>query len=267
MTVSATARRPLDGQLVLAVFAHPDDESLSCGGTLARLADAGAHVVVMCATCGERGSADGVHRNQPLGCRRALELYEAAHALGIAEVVLLNHQDGYLPWAHVTDFTAELVLFLRRRRPTAVITFDQDGLYWHPDHIAVHERVVTAARLLGPEAPPVYVVTMLRGVMTDIVGAAASRGWTAPSGGFWSLHPDAFGKFATPYTLEVDVAPWVPRKLNAIRAHESQMGTVHPFSDLPEPEAARWLGREFFRRLDLPSRATTVLEDLCTRNS
>ena len=66
--------------------------------------------------------------------------------------------------------------------------------------------------------------------------------------------------------LEVDVGAWVPRKLDAIRAHESQMGAAHPLSDLAEPDAVRWLGREFFRRLDLPSRATTVLEDLCTRN-
>jgi N-acetyl-1-D-myo-inositol-2-amino-2-deoxy-alpha-D-glucopyranoside deacetylase len=250
-------------QTVLAVFAHPDDESLSCGGTLARLADAGAHVVVMCATCGERGSADGVYRNHALGRQRATELREAATALGISEVLLLNHQDGYLPWQDVTDFTAEIALFMRNRRPAAVITFDQDGLYWHPDHIAVHERVVAAARSLGPDAPPVYAVTMVRGLMTEIVDAAAARGWATPSGGFWSLHPDAFGKFATPHTLEVNVGPWVKRKLDAIRAHESQMGQAHPLSELSEPDAVRWLGREFFRRLDLPSRGTTVLEDLC----
>ena len=265
MTDAAAVRR-YDGQLVLAVFAHPDDESLACGGTLARLADAGAQVVVMCATCGERGSPDGVHQNQALGHRRASELRTAAETLGVSEVVLLNHQDGYLPWRHVTDFTAEIVLFLKKRRPDAVITFDQDGLYWHPDHIAVHERVVSAVRSIGPDSPPVYVVTMVRGVMTEIVGAATARGWAAPAGGFWSLHPDAFGKFATPYTLEIDVGAWVPRKLDAIRAHESQMGATHPLSDLAEPDAVRWLGREFFRRLDLPSRGTTVLEDLCTRN-
>jgi LmbE family N-acetylglucosaminyl deacetylase len=254
---------PLQGQTVLAVFAHPDDESLSCGGTLARLADAGAHVVVMCATCGERGSPDGVYHNHALGRRRAVELRDAATALGIGEVMLLNHQDGYLPWQDVTGFTAEIVLFLRTRRPAAVITFDHDGLYWHPDHIAVHERVVAAAQSLGPDAPPVYAVTMVRGLMTEIVGAATARGWSPPSGGFWSLHPDAFGKFATPHTIEVNVGPWVQRKLDAIRAHGSQMGETHPLSDLPEPDAVRWLGREFFRRLDLPSRGTTVLEDLC----
>lgn len=265
MTPAAQAQ--LEGKLVLAVFAHPDDESLSCGGTLARLADAGAEVVVMCATCGERGSPDGVHRDQALGRRRAVELRDAAQALGIAEVILLNHQDGYLPWNDVTDFTAEIVLFMRKRRPDAVITFDHDGLYWHPDHIAVYERVVAAAQSLGTDAPAVYVVTMVRGVMSAIVEAAVARGWSAPSGGFWSLHPDAFGKFATPHTLEVNVGAWAMRKLAAIGAHASQMGLAHPLTDLAEPDAVRWLGREFFRRLDIPSRDTTVLEDLCIPTS
>src|SRR5215218_5879791 len=95
------------GCRVLAVFAHPDDESLACGGTLARLADAGAHVVVMCASHGERGSDIGPIRNDALGRDRAIEMRQAANALGIAEVRLLSHPDGELRWAEVTNFNAE----------------------------------------------------------------------------------------------------------------------------------------------------------------
>jgi LmbE family N-acetylglucosaminyl deacetylase len=252
-----------DGQVVLAVFAHPDDESLACGGTLARLADTGAHVVVMCATHGERGSARS-ECDHDLGRGRALELRRAAEALGVQELILLNHRDGYLRWADVTDFNAELVLFMRKRRPAAVITFDEDGLYWHPDHIGVHERVLTAARSLGQDAPPLYGVTMEGGVMTAIVELAKSDGWSAPTSGFWSLHPDAFGKFAPPATLTVDVGDWVPRKLEAIAAHRSQMGAVHPFSQLSSVDARRWLGRELFRRVEIPSSGTPLLEKLCT---
>ena len=73
------------------------------------------------------------------------------------ELILLDYPDGDLRWSHVTGFNAEILLFLRRRRPAAVITFDEDGLYWHPDHIGVHERVLTAVRSLGAEAPPLYV--------------------------------------------------------------------------------------------------------------
>jgi len=138
-----------DGQVVLAVFAHPDDESLACGGTLARLVDSGARVVIMCATHGEL-SAERTGRDEVLGRARACELTAAATALGVQEVILLNHRDGHVRWAEVTTFSAELVLFMRTRRPAAVLTFDEDGLYWHPDHIGVHERVLTAARSIGP---------------------------------------------------------------------------------------------------------------------
>ena len=253
----------LDGQVVLAVFAHPDDESLACGGTLARLADAGAHVVVMCATHGEKGPGHADDGGS-LGNGRGLELRRAATALGIQEVILLNHRDGYLRWADVTDFSAALVLFMRRRHPAAVITFDEDGLYWHPDHIGVHERVLTAARSLGDEAPPVYAVTMEHGAMTAITDLAKAEGWTQPDAGFWSLHPDAFGKFAHPPTVSIDVSGFVQQKLSAICAHQSQMGQTHPFSQLSAADARRWLGREFFRRLDTAAQGRTVIDSLCT---
>ena len=103
--------------------------------------------------------------------------------------------------------------------------------------------------------------------MTGIVDLAKSGGWTAPSNGFWSLHPDAFGKCAVPYTLAVDVAEWVPQKLKAISAHRTQMGSVHPFSQLSPADARRLLGREFFRRLEIPSNDTPVIERICTSTS
>ena len=259
----ATVR--LDGQVVLAVFAHPDDESLAAGGTLARLADSGAHVVVMCATHGECGS--GLVEGGPiLARRRVAELRSAADSLGVHQLIVLNHRDGDLRWTEMTHFTAEIVHVIEQRRPSAIITFDQDGLYWHPDHIGVHERVLTAVQDFGSLAPPVYGVTLSQHRMIEAVDAAVARGWRAPGGGFWSLPPDAFGKYALPHSLVVDVSDWVPRKIAAICAHTSQMGDRHPFSDLSAEDGRRWLGREFFRRLESPSRPSRVLESLCTPN-
>jgi N-acetyl-1-D-myo-inositol-2-amino-2-deoxy-alpha-D-glucopyranoside deacetylase len=254
------------GQVILAVFAHPDDESLTAGGTLARLADAGARVTVMCATHGECGSGL-VEGGATLGRRRALELCDAAEILGIEEVILLSHRDGDLRWTDITHFTAELSHFIRRRQPAAVITFDQDGLYWHPDHIGVHERVVSTVQAFGDAAPPVYGVTLNTALMAGAVGAAHVRGWRPPARGFWSLAPEAFGRFALPHSLVVDVGDWVSRKVTAICAHESQMGPAHPFSDLSPDDARRWLGREFFRRLPIPSTGSTIIECLCTPTS
>ncbi len=178
MHIVAKSNRP-----VLAVFAHPDDESLACGGTLARLADAGVKVIVMCASRGERGSTTGPARDDQLAPRRALEACEAAAALGIAHLIVLDHPDGDLQWAHVTELHAEIVMALRRYDPAAVITFGEDGLYWHLDHVGVHERTTTAVRSLGALAPPLYYVTMPRGAMRAIVDRAKARGWdSAPEG-------------------------------------------------------------------------------------
>src|SRR5205809_294603 len=107
---SASWRRTVDrtgadtsafaGRTILAVLAHPDDESLACGGTLARLADLGAHTVLICASRGERGfvSEPALVSHGELGRVRALELTAAARILGVSEVVALEHPDGNLRW-------------------------------------------------------------------------------------------------------------------------------------------------------------------------
>ena len=264
MTSTGTS---LAGQVVLAIFAHPDDESLACGGTLALLSRAGARVVVMCASHGERGSNDGPWRNDTLGAERSQELFKAAAALGIAEVRLLSHPDGDLRWADVAYFNAEIVLFLRRHDTAAVITFGEDGLYWHPDHIAVHERVMTALQSLRGEAPPLYFVTMPNWAMATIVREARTRGWTPPVKGFWSITPEAFGLHAEPHTISVDVRGQVARKLAAINEHRTQVGSGHPFSHLTPADAERWLGTEYFRRAPIAGRATQPLEQLCMPTS
>src|SRR3954462_5637511 len=112
----------LSGRTILVVFAHPDDESLACGGTIARLADAGARVIVICASRGERGSPSGAVRDESLGRTRSEEIRAAARTLGVAELILLNHPDGDLRWCEVSELHAELLMFLRRHDPAAVIT-------------------------------------------------------------------------------------------------------------------------------------------------
>jgi LmbE family N-acetylglucosaminyl deacetylase len=253
----------LRGRAVLAVFAHPDDESLACGGMLARLADAGARVVLMCASRGERGSLRGPARDDELGDVRAAEMREAARALGVSELLLLDHPDGDLHWAHVAELHADIVLTIRHHEPAAVVTFGEDGLYWHADHIAVHERTLTAVRSLGANAPPLYFVTMRPGVVRSIVDAAASRGWAPPPKGFWSIVPEAFGLHAEPPTFVVDVGDWTGRKLAAMRCHRTQMGAVDgPLGHLDARAVRDWLGIEQFQRAPSDWPSDPVLESL-----
>ena len=205
----------LAGRTVLAVFAHPDDESFACGGTLARLADAGARVVLLCASRGEAGSISdsALVPDGNLGDVRTQELHAAAAILGIAEVIVLDHPDGDLRWDDVPELHAEIVTTVRRCRPDAVITFDEDGFYWHLDHIGVHERTYTALLSLGADAPPLYYVTMIKGIMREVVEAAHAKGGAPPDSSFWGIAPDAFGDGANPPTFVIDVRDWAVRKL------------------------------------------------------
>lgn len=251
------------GRTVLAVFAHPDDESVACGGTLARLADAGARVILLSASHGENGSVSdpALVPGGDLGRARLRELRDAAQILGVAEVLVFDHPDGELRWSQVAELRAEILMTIARVRPDAVITFDEDGLYWHQDHIGVHERTTTAVRTLGPDAPPLYYVTMPKGVMQEVaMAASASTGAEASS--FWGIAADVFGDHARLPTFVVDVREWTPRKMAALRCHKTQMVPSNPFSWIDADQARRWLGVEQFRRAPLPTSRDGVLEQL-----
>jgi N-acetyl-1-D-myo-inositol-2-amino-2-deoxy-alpha-D-glucopyranoside deacetylase len=258
----ASAALPLAGRTVLGIFAHPDDESLACGGTLARLADAGCRVVVVCASHGEAGSISdpALVPDGDLGRVRVRELSEAAAVLGVAEVIVLDHPDGDLRWDHIPELHAEIVALIERYRPDAVITFAEDGLYWHLDHIGVHERTYTAVLSLGAAAPPLYYVTMRLGVMREVSEAAHAKGGAPPDSSFWGIAPDAFGDGANPPTFVIDVRDWAVRKLAALRCHRTQMGPNNPMAWIDEEEARRWLGSEQFRRAPIEAAGDPMLE-------
>ncbi len=128
---------------VMAVFPHADDETVTCGGALHRLARQGARVVLVLCTEGERGTPDGSLRPS-LRAVRGAEAGAAARRLGLAEVVQWDLGDGGL-----RDRRAELRALLAgaidRERPELLITYDRAGLYGHVDHIVCSE-VVTALR-------------------------------------------------------------------------------------------------------------------------
>ncbi|MGB7219571.1 MAG: PIG-L deacetylase family protein [Vicinamibacterales bacterium] len=258
--------RGLQGRTVLAVFAHPDDESIACGGTLARLSDAGARVVLVCASRGERGHAGArtLGPDAELAQRRTSELGEAAKILGIADLLVFSHPDGNLRWADVPELHAEIVSAIDEYRPDAVITFAEDGLYWHLDHIGIHERTCTAVRSFGDTAPALYYVTMRKGAMREVCDTAAAKGWSPPLSGVWAIVPDAFGVAARRPSFTVDVHDWVPRKLAALRCHRSQLGEDNPFAWLDEVDARRCLGVEQFRRAR-PHSGTSLLEPIGQR--
>lgn len=256
-------RADVDGRSLLAVFAHPDDESLACGGLLAWCAALGVRVSLLCVTHGEHGPGhdreEGVSA-PALGAIRAGELRAAARLLGIADLVVLDYEDGMLQWMEAARLEGDIRDAIQRLGPDVVITFGEDGLYWHPDHIAVHERTTTVVAGLGAEAPALYYVSIPPGSMRAVVEhAAAGREGERHGGIFGVADPDAFGASAAAPTLVVDASDFAPRKLAAIRCHRTQLAGS-ALARVEARDAARLLGIEHYRRAGTGARGDAFIE-------
>jgi len=139
---------------LMCILAHPDDESLGMGGTLAKYAKEGIETYLVTATRGERGRfGDAAVRPalQVVGNVREAELRAAGKELGIREVHFLDYIDGDLDRANPREVQGKIVGFLRRVRPHVVVTFGPDGAYGHPDHIAI-SQFAGAALLLAADS-------------------------------------------------------------------------------------------------------------------
>ena len=136
---------PGSARRLLGVFAHPDDEVFCAGGTMARAAEAGAEVMIVSATRGERGQIrdPAAATRRTLGAVREGELCAAAAELGVQHVQVLAYPDGTLQH-HRSSLGAAIADIMRQFDPDTVITFGADGGYGHPDHVAISE--LTTAR-------------------------------------------------------------------------------------------------------------------------
>ena len=133
------------------VFAHPDDETFTAGGTIAKLARAGDRVDLFCATDGDAGKSSGIpfSSRAELAARRRAELAAASRLLGISSLSTPGHGDGVLKEVDPERLIGEIVLFLRRYRPEVVLTFGPEGAPTrHRDHRAI-SRAATAAFFLA----------------------------------------------------------------------------------------------------------------------
>ena len=246
----------MNSSSLLAVFAHPDDESIASGGLLALAAERGVRVSLLCVTPGE-GRGDATVRLD--------EIHAAARVLGITDVAVLAYEDGMLPWIDASALERDIRDAILRTGADVVITFGADGLYWHPDHIAVHERTTAAVVSLGRAAPALYYVTMppnqIRRVMDAATATAARRHVRPPRLVLGIDDPDAFGAGALTPSAVVNVAAAAPQKLAAIRCHTSQL-TDDAFEHVDESDAPHLLGVEHYQRASVGARTRTFIDTL-----
>jgi LmbE family N-acetylglucosaminyl deacetylase len=202
---------------VLAFHAHPDDEALLTGGTLARAAAQGHRVVVVTATDGSLGLTSRRYAAGSLGAVRLAELAESARILGALRCEWLGYSDsgigpqvpidpdGLVRFVRVPveEAAARLAAILREESVEVLLSYDVNGGYGHPDHRRVHEVGALAARLAGTPR-----------VLETAVPPRLARIMHAP--GFTPA------PVSRP-THDIDVRPWLGVKREAVRAHRSQL--------------------------------------------
>jgi LmbE family N-acetylglucosaminyl deacetylase len=246
---------------VVFFHAHPDDEAIATGGSMARYADAGHRVVLVCATRGELGEvAEGVLADgEALHERRTAEVHAAASILGVARVEFLGYHDsgmageptntatGAFAAADRDEAAERLAAILRDENAEVLTVYDENGNYGHPDHIQVHHVGIRAAELAG--TPRVYESTMNRDFIRDLIRTRLAELpeledlEDAPD-------PDEFdiGMPAEVITTTVDVSAYVEPKRAAMAAHASQIGPESFFLQLPPDAFAASFGQEWFIR-------------------
>ena len=164
----------MNEMVLLAVFAHPDDEAFRCGGALALLAARGVRVQVLTATRGQAGSCGDPPLCSPdaLPLVRERELHCACAALGIEPPILLDYRDSELAMVDENEGVAQIVAVMQRIRPDVLLTWPSDGLSGHPDHCAVSRWTGLAFRQaleMGLDAPAaLYHIVMPRSIQQSL---------------------------------------------------------------------------------------------------
>ncbi len=258
---------------VVAVNAHPDDEAILMGGTLARISAAGHRVVLVTATDGDAGISSSSYAVGGLGRRRLLELRASAMALGAVEVIDLGYGDSGMeptdvppslkrPRLHtvaVEAVAARVTQILTEKNADIVIGYDAAGGYGHRDHVQIHHIVRRAVEMFGQE-PTVrlFEATAPREPLMRVVSLVGRLRL------FTGFDPEGWTDGFTPsgqITHRVDVRSQIHAKRAALKAHASQHSsdggprTMAWALRAPTPVFRLILGREYFVE---PARATSL---------
>ena len=274
--MTAPARTPSpDGRRLLLVHAHPDDESIATGATMAKYAAEGAAVTLVTCTLGALGEVIppdlaylAADKDGGLGEYRIGELAAACAELGVTDHRFLGgagrwrdsgmmgeptNDDPRCFWrADVEEAAAALLDVVRDVRPQVIVSYDANGFYGHPDHIQAHRVAMRAFEKAGGLVRKMYANTVPKSVLVGMVermrgGDPAER--PAAGTGFTPVQSAGELPFGVPdevVTTEVDATAYLDNKLNAMRAHATQITVDSPFYALSNNLGVRAFGVEYY---------------------
>jgi len=256
---------------LLAIFPHPDDETLGLGSTFARYASEGVETHLVCATHGERGwfdsegpdpGAEGVARI------RTAELQCAADNLGLHEVTFLDFIDGDVDQANPAEIIRKLVTQIRHIQPQVIVTFAPDGAYGHPDHIALSQFTNGAIVCATDESfsdglPPHRISKLYYMVDSEEIVQAANDvfgGLRMEIDGVIRRH---VGWEYWQITTILDNHQYMNKVQKAIQCHKSQLPGYGPIGEMSVAELTKLFGiGHFYRTFSLVNGGRTVEADL-----
>jgi len=264
----------MDGTLrLMAIFPHPDDETLGLGSTLVRYSAEGIETFLVCATRGERGWFDSEGPNPGLdgvARIREAELRCAAESLGIQEVSFLDYIDGEVDRADPREIIGKIVSHIRRIKPHVVVSFGPDGAYGHPDHIALSQftnaALVCAADQNFAEAHgrPAHRVSKFY----FMVDSQAIVNATNEAFGGISMEIDGVTRHHVGWadweiTTWLDNRQHLERVQKAMLCHKSQIPGYHPIDQWSIEQLAGVFGTgQFYRAFSLVNGGRDMETDL-----
>jgi N-acetyl-1-D-myo-inositol-2-amino-2-deoxy-alpha-D-glucopyranoside deacetylase len=264
----------------LFVHAHPDDESIETGATMARYAAQGAEVTLVTCTVGELGEVippELAHlafdREGGLGEYRIGELAAACQALGVADHRFLGGPGRWrdsgmmgtptneLPgcfWLADVDEAARLLLgVITEVRPQVLVSYDARGFYGHPDHIQAHRVSRRAFELADGLVSKLYATAVPKSVLAEAMALLAEDSRGGQLGGVdfsrvESVDGLPFGTDDENVTTQIDATDYLDAKLAAMRAHATQIAVDSPFFALSDMVGRKALGIEYYTLLAGP---------------
>lgn len=270
---------------IMAVFAHPDDEAFGTGGTISRYASLGVKVTLVCATRGEVGeiSDPDIATPETLGQVREGELRCAAETMGISELIFLNYRDSGMagspenqdPRAFINapadEVVQKLVEIIRRIQPEILVTFEPNGGYGHPDHIAIHRHTLAAFHAAAspheyPElgdpwrAKRLFYTAIPRSFFNSMRQQMLELGMDVSE--LSPLDDPEMGWPDEMVNVELKVDTTVDSKWEALHCHRTQFGPGNLFRRLPEANVKKLMGKEYFALAWPPPEPGLSLEDL-----